>query len=144
MLKMRSLVVAVAALMVLVAGCDSTAETTTTDAVTSAEDVVFGQGEMPDTVPAEFPMPTGSVIGSTMVVTKTGFTEVVARVSAEQGITVEYFNQALPQAGFTVEKSEADGADWLIEFSGSEAKGTIDVSTPQESISQVVIRYNVP
>ena len=144
MLKWKNVVVALAALVVLVAGCDSTENTTTTDAVTSAEDVIFSEGELPDTIPADFPMPAGSAVGATMVVTKTGFTEVVLRVNAEQGIAVEFFNQALSQAGFTVDRSEADASGWLIEFSRDGEKGTIGVSAAQESISQAIIRYNVP
>ena len=105
---------------------------------------MFGSGELPATLPTDFPMPAGSSIGSTMVVTSTGFTEVVARISAEQGVTVLFYEQALAGAGFTVDSSAATDSIWLIEFSYDDAKGTIDISEPTPGISQAVIRYNVP
>ena len=112
--------------------------------VVSGDDVVFGSGELPATVPANFPLPAGSSIGSTMVVTSTGFTEIVARVNAERSPTAEFFDRALEQAGFTVGSSSAQDRIWLIEFSYDGAKGTIEISEPTQGISQAVIRYNVP
>ena len=77
-MKWRVLAVVVVAL--IGAACSDTEGTTTTGGVSSADDVVFGEGELPETIPGEFSLPTGSAIGSTMVVTKTGFTEVIVRI----------------------------------------------------------------
>jgi len=143
--KLRAVLVAVVALAIVVTGCSRSSDTTTTSVAGSAsEDVVFGQGELPATIPAGFPLPDGSAIGSTMVVTKTGLTEVVIRVGSELGAAADYFNQALSQAGFTVDKSEADGERWLIEFSDASARGTIEISKAASGISDAVVRYNVP
>ena len=141
-MKWRILVVI--AITLLSAGCSDTEETTTTEAVTSGDDVVFGEGALPETLPDEFQLPAGSAVGSTMVVTKTGFTEAIVRISAELGISVEYFNQSLPQAGFDVNSSAAVDAGWVIEFAKDSARGTIDLTEPVSGISQAVIRYNVP
>jgi hypothetical protein len=136
---------ALVAVAIIVAGCsDSAGTTTTAGGVSSPDDIVLGEGEMPATIPSEFPLPTGSSIGSTMVVNATGFTELVARINADQGVTAEYFNQNLEPAGFTVDVSEANQDAWHIEFTYEQARGTIDISTPTVGISQVVIRYNVP
>jgi hypothetical protein len=144
-LKGRTVIALVAVLAVVGAGCTDAAETTTTTAsVAPGEDIVFGDGVLPDTIPDGFPLPNGSAIGSTMVVGQTGFTEVVVRVSAEQGITAEFFSQGLNQNGFTVDRSEAEGENWVIEFSTDTSKGTIDVSEPVEGISQAIVRYNLP
>jgi len=150
--KWRSVVAATAVLTVIAAGCNgttntttsTTTSTTTTVPVSSSEDVVFGEGELPATIPAEFPLPAGAVVGTTMVITKTGFTEVIIRAGSEQGVMAEFFNQSLDEAGFSIDLSEANGNAWLIEFSQGDARGTIDVSTPAVGISQAVIRYNVP
>ena len=139
-MKWRILIVV--AIAVIGAGCNDTNETTTTSGP-SGDDVVFGQGVMPETIPESFPLPAGSSVGSTMVI-KDGLTEVVVRVNAAQGITAEFFNQGLAQAGFTVDRSEVSDSDWIIEFSDDAAKGTLDISEPVEGISQVVLRYNVP
>lgn len=134
----------VAMVAVVGAGCTDTQGTTTTEAVISGDDVIFDEGELPDSIPDGFQLPAGSAVGSTMVVTKTGFTEVIVRISAELGITAEYFNQSLPLSGFTVDASEASGAGWAISFSNDEARGTIDLTEPVPGISQAVVRYNVP
>ena len=141
MLKWRILVLV--AIAFAGAACSDTTETTTTTGAPSADDIVFGQGVMPDTVPESFPLPQGSAIGSTMVI-KDGLTEVVIRVSAEIGLTAEYFGQGLEQAGFTVGLSEQSSDGWVIEFARESTKGTLDITEPLEGISQVVLRYNVP
>jgi hypothetical protein len=143
--KRKAFVVLVAALALVAAGCSDDGDSTTTGAiVSSADDVVFGSGELPDTIPDNFPLPVGSSVGSTMLVTKTGFTEVVIRVSAELGVTVQFFDQALSAAGFAVDNSAADGDGWIIEFGVDDTRGSIDITEPLEGISQAVVRYNVP
>lgn len=125
-------------------GDESTSSTSIPTNAGSAEEVVFGSGVVPETLPDSFPMPAGSSVGSTMVVTDTGFTEVIIRVNAELGITTQFFEQNLELAGFEVDGSAADTGSWLIEFNLDGVKGTIDISEPQEAISQAVVRYNVP
>lgn len=143
-MKGRIVVAAFVALAVIGSGCSDGANTSTTISVGSGDDVVFGDGVLPETIPDAFPLPSGSAVGATMVVTKTGFTEVVMRISAEMGITAEFFSQGLGQNGFTVDRSEADGDGWVIEFSDESANGTLDISEPVDGISQAVLRYNLP
>lgn len=140
---------AVAAVAFLAMGCTDNAETTTTlpvdTSVDSPDDVVFGAGELPETLPDGFPIPQGSSVGSTMVVTKTGFTEAILRISADQSTSVQFFEQGLAEAGFNVDASAADdGGGWMIEYSDASAKGTIELTEPLEGISQALVRYNVP
>ncbi|MDJ0953593.1 MAG: hypothetical protein QNJ81_07935 [Acidimicrobiia bacterium] len=140
MLKWRVLLFV--AIAVIGAACSDTTEPTTSGAP-SGEDVVFGQGEMPETIPAEFPLPAGSVVGSTMVITN-GITEVVIRVSAARGVTAQFFDQGLASGGFVVDRSQDEDGRWLIDFSRDATKGTLVITEPTEGISQVVLRYNVP
>ena len=142
MLKWR--IVILVAIAFVGAACSDTTETTTTTGASSTDDIVFGQGEMPDSVPDSFPLPQGSAVGSTMVI-KDGLTEVVIRVNADVGITAEYFAQGLEQGGFTIDLSEQTDDGWTIEFNYEGTKGTLDISAPQGGgISQAVLRYNVP
>lgn len=143
MLKWRILIIVAMAVAVAGAGCSDTTSTTTTAGSVDANDVVFGQGVLPDTIPGGFPLPAGSSIGSTMVI-KGGLTEVVVRISAAQGIAAEFFNQSLPEEGFTVDRSEVDGNGWVIEFNDGSVKGTLDITEPQEGISQAVLRFDLP
>ncbi len=144
----RLLLAAVAvALAVAIAGCSDEGETNESAALTSGsatEDVVFGSGDLPETIPDGFPLPAGSAVGSTMVVTTTGFTEVIVRLNAERALAAAYFDQELPKAGFAVDKSADDNGLWLIEYSIDGVNGTIEISEPVEGIAQAVIRHNVP
>jgi hypothetical protein len=137
----------VLAIVLVGTGCSDdggAASSTSTGGVDGDDQVIFGSGELPETLPADFPLPAGSTVGSTMVVTNTGFTEVVVRIGAERGIAVSYFEQNLGQADITVDSSSAENDSWLIEFSKDDSKGTIEITEPQPGISQAVIRYNVP
>lgn len=145
--RIHSIALVVIALFTM--GCSDDAGPSTTvpedTAITSAEDVVFGSGTLPETIPENFPLPQGSSVGSTMVVTKSGFTEAIIRIGADIGLTAEFFAQALEQAGFTVASSAAvDDGGWLIEFADGESPGTIELTEPLEGISQAVLRFNVP
>jgi len=147
--KRQMLAVAAVVLALIGAGCgdgdDAVASSVSSGAAaSSADDVIFGSGEFPETIPDGFPLPAGSSVGSTMIVTKTGFTEVVVRVGAGIGVTAEFFDQSLGQAGFSVDSSAAAGEAWVIEFSIDGSKGTIDITEPLEGVSQAVVRYNVP
>ena len=148
MLKRRTIAAAIVALAIVSGACSDGDEpataTSATPGVGSAEEVVFGSGVLPETLPSSFPVPAGSSVGSTMVVTDTGFTEVIIRINAEQGVTSEFFEQNLALAGFAIDSSADDGGSWKIEFNLDGAKGTIDISEPVEAISQAVVRYNVP
>jgi len=146
LLKLRTLAAAAIAIALLGAACSdgSTTSTSTAAAIDSPDEVVFSSGELPATIPDNFPLPAGSTVGSTMVVTDTGFTEVIVRVSAELGITAEFFEQNLDQNGFVVDSSNGEQDKWVIEFNLDGVKGTIDITEPQSGISQAVVRYNVP
>ena len=119
MLKRMLLAAVVVGLAVSLTGCSDSVETGESEPPSSGpvEDVVYASGELPETIPDEFPLPEGSVIGSTMVITDTGFTEVIVRMSAEKDLAVSFFDQELPKAGFIVDSSADDGGSWLIEYS---------------------------
>ena len=143
----RVLLAALAMTLALaITGCSDNGEVSETTAPGggSSDDVVFGSGELPETIPDGFPLPAGSSIGSTMVVTSTGFTEVIVRMSAERALAIAFFEQQLPAAGFAiVETADSDGT-WAITFEVDDETGTIELTEPVENISQAIIRHNVP
>ncbi len=146
MLKWRIAMVAVAAVAVAAAGCSDTTESTTTtapDTTAQTEDVVFGQGAMPESIPSGFPVPAGSAIGATMVI-KDGLTEVVMRVNAPPSVTAQFFDVELQNAGFAVDDVAEVETGWTIAFNDEGNKGTIDITEPLEGLSQAVVRFNVP
>jgi hypothetical protein len=137
-----------AAVVLFVPGCSNgSGDTTASSQVSapSADDVVFGSGEIPGTLPGNFPIPQGSVVGSTMVVSKTGFTEVILRINADIELSVDFFDQGLSQAGFAIDSSASDEYDgWLIEYSDVSAKGAVRFVESAEGITQAVVRHNLP
>ncbi len=146
-LRRPGLVATAFVLTVMATACgdgDDAGSSTPAGGAVPGDEVVLGAGELPETIPADFPLPPGSSVGSTMVINSSGFTEVVTRSSAGQAITVRFFEEALVEVGFTVTGSSAEGTLWIIEFSRGGAKGTIEISEPTLGISQAVIRYNVP
>lgn len=135
------LLVAAAVLAIAAPGCGETTQQTTSVAPTNG--VVFGEGELPATLPAGFPLPAGSVVGSTMIDTSSGLTEAVVRASAEPGDVADFFSSHLGDAGLEIDYSAAAGDGWRIEFSDGGADGSIEISVASPTISQMVIRYNV-
>jgi hypothetical protein len=103
--------------------------------------VVFGEGELPATLPEDFPLPPGSVVGSTMVDTGAGLTEVVMRVTMDPADAADFFDSRLGDSGLHVERFAGEGAGWRMEFSDEAASGTIEISPATAAISQIVVRY---
>lgn len=136
------LLVLVVVLGITAVGCSDAAPPATSLAPANG-DVVFGEGELPATFPENFPLPAGSVVGSTMVVARSGLTEVLVRADMEPGAVASFFDESLGGAGLTIGSSAADGDGWRIEFSDGSAKGTIEISVVAPAISEMVIRYNV-
>ena len=146
MLKWRIAMVVVAAVAVAATGCSDTTESTTTTATETTEqteDVVFGQGVMPESIPSGFPVPAGSAIGATMVI-KDGLSEVVMRVNAPPAVTAQFFDVELQNAGFTVDDVAEVETGWIVAFNHDGSKGTIDITEPLEGLSQAILRFNVP
>jgi len=127
-------------LVVGTSGCRAVAEPTTTVA---PHDVAFGEGELPATLPEGFPLPPGSVVGSTLV-TATGLTEVLVRVDGTPDDVAGSLDASLDDAGFTVRSVVVDGDGWFIEFSDDSARGTIEIMALTPVVSQIVISYNLP
>ena len=148
MRKSKRYSLALVAVVLFVGGCSDGSGDTTTSAQGStgvADDVVFGSGEIPETLPTNFPIPQGSVVGSTMVVSETGFTEVILRINADIELSVDFFDQGLTQAGFAIDSSATDEYDgWLIEYSDASAKGAVRFVGSAEGITQAVVRHNLP
>jgi|GEM_PF-1078025 len=146
-------VVAVAAL--LLASCTgddvSSEESTTTSTITEAgstgsgsEDLVFGSGVLPSTVPADLPIPEQAVIGSTLVDTPRGLTEVILTYPADATAVVDFYTANLPALGYALDASSGTDAKWEIDFSKDEVSGVIIVSTAGSGLSQGALRIIIP
>ena len=145
------IIAAVAIIAVLLAGCtsdDSTPDepaTTTSvvesgSATTANQDVVFGRGELPSTVPADFPIPEQAVVGATLVDTSRGLTEVILTYPADVPAIVEFYETNLQAFGYALDESTGTDANWTIDFSKDGLTGTITVSTAGPGLAQGSLR----
>jgi hypothetical protein len=144
----RTSIAAFALAAVTAAACSGSAETTTTTAVPATSttattvvsgSVVFGEGTMPDTVPAEFPVPDGAVIGDTLQDTASGRTEVVIVVPADPEVIVSYYDESLPAAGFDIASSGREGATHVIIFSGNGIDGEVVIAVGSTTATTVAL-----
>jgi len=154
-LRSYDLILAVLAITaVVLAGCtgeDATPQenaTSTTVASTVApsvnEDIVFGSGVLPSSVPADFPIPEQAVIGSTLVDTPRGITEVILTYPADVVSVADFYATNLPALGYTVDSSAGSDASWEIAFSKDDLTGVVIVSTGGSGLSQGALRLVVP
>lgn len=155
-MRSTDLIIAFVAVIALVlASCSgdeaNPAESTTTSTITDAgspgsgtDDLVFGSGVLPSTVPADLPIPEQAVIGSTLVDTPRGLTEVILTYPADSTSVVDFYTTNLPPFGFTVDASSGTDAKWEIEFSRDELSGVIMVSTAGSGLSQGALRIIIP
>lgn len=151
--KLRLAVLAIAAFAVLVAACDSSstpttvAETTTTQAQpddSEQQALVFGNGEMPNTVPKTFPIPEQAVVGATMIDRTRGLTEVVLTFPANVPEVVTFFEANLAALGWSVDASSGNDGEWTLEYSGELGSGEVLLKTGGSGLSQGTLRIIDP
>lgn len=152
-LRSTDIIIAVVAIVaVLLAGCtnenaetDSTTTTpTTAPSESGSDDLVFGSGVLPSTVPADLPIPEQAVIGSTLVDTPRGLTEVIVTYPADVTAVVDFFTTNLPVFDYVVDSSAGTDAKWEIEFSKDELSGVIVVSTAGSGLAAGALTIVVP
>lgn len=127
----RSLLVA-AVIAVTAAACSAQGTTTTTatpttesSVVTSDTGVVFGRGEIPASVPDNFPIPSSAVIGTTLVDHVRGNTEMTVTFPADVGAVVAYYTENLPIRGYEIVSSDGSETSWVIVFATSDFGGEL-------------------
>lgn len=107
------------------------------------EPVRFGKGEIPGSVPADFPVPPNGVIGATMVDTINHRTEFSVNVESDLLSLVQFFTIGLVNEGYVVDRSGSlSQTTWEIGFSRGELSGTILVNSDGGGLSQAVVSMN--
>ena len=149
----RALIALLLVLAVAVAACSPSelsettttagpdAETTTTTVDTSNDDLVFGNGSLPDTVPAGFPIPDEGTVGATMIDRVNGVTEFVIIFPAAFEDVVDYFETNLPATGFAIDNADGTEGRWVIAFSG-DATGEVFLETAGSGLTQGLVRFS--
>jgi hypothetical protein len=107
------------------------------------EPVTFSEGEIPDTVPGDFPIPAGAVVGSTMIDRVNNRTEFAVLVRSDVAALEQFYTVELVGAGYIVERSEGGSVGiWEISFSRGDLVGTIAMTSPGAGTSQAVVSIN--
>jgi len=115
-----------------------------TTATTGGQDVVFGEGEIPATVPADFPVPDTGIIGSTMIDRVHHRTEFSLQMAVDLTTVAQFFEVELVNRGYVVTSSAALSAQlWRIEFSQGELAGEVTINSLSAALSQAVVTLNV-
>lgn len=143
---MRIVVVAVLSAFVIAAcsGADGGSGTTATTAGSQGSgpvDVEFLTGELPESLPGDFPIPAQGVIGSGMINRTAGTTELIIRIPAPVPVATKFYEDNFEARDYEVTSSDAKGADgWVIGFAKDDVTGTVELSSIGVDISQAVIR----
>jgi hypothetical protein len=128
---LRSLVIVVMALSLLSAACSNDAPT----------GVVFGEGEVPETFPDGFPIPEESRIDSTLIDYDRGVAEMLLVIPVEVAAVAAYYETNLPNAGYTIESSEGNLAQWTLTFSNDDVDGAVELSAGGVEITRTLVRF---
>jgi hypothetical protein len=131
----RLLAVAVA---VLVAGSMAAGCSGSDDGRTGVE---FGRGELPQTVPEDFPVPEAAAINSTLIDWDRDRTEVNMIFPAELTVVARFFDENLANRGYLVESSTGSTAAWSIVFSKDTLDGDIALLPQSEATTAVTVEF---
>lgn len=111
-------------------------------AACSDEPVTAGEGEIPGSVPDDFPVPPGVVVGTSVVDRTNHRTEF--RLSTPEQLTrvVRFFTVSLVERGYVVNDLGGDATGWTIEFSRDILRGTVLVEPGEPGETTVVVSIN--
>lgn len=121
----------VASLAMVLAACGDTEEAKT--------GVEFGEGVLPESWPADFPVPENAVIGSTLVDHDRDRQEIQLTVPVEVAVLAQYFDINLASNGYAVDSSSGDTAEWEISFRDDGDLGTIVIQSFSGGTASAVV-----
>jgi len=125
----RRPLVALLALLVVVdvlAGCGS------------RERVITEEGEIPDSVPDDFPVPADATVGVSVVDQLAHQTEFALALTQGVEEVAQYYVVNLVSSGYVVESSAGDDTRWNISFSSGTLRGTVRIEVGGTGCSVVV------
>jgi len=118
---------------VLAASCSSGSSLPPADELPELE---FGSGELPITVPEDFPFPERSVIQGTMIDGTRTLTEVVFTVGEAFAATVAFYELSLPDGGYEITGTDTQGVRTVISFVGHGIDGTVTIAAAGPGLSE--------
>ena len=104
----------------------------------SRERVITEEGEIPDSVPDDFPVPADATVGVSVVDQLAHQTEFALALAQGVEEAAQYYLVNLVSSGYVVESSAGDDTRWDISFSRSALRGTVRIEAGETGCSVVV------
>ncbi|HSQ36402.1 MAG TPA: hypothetical protein VLS92_00745 [Acidimicrobiia bacterium] len=108
----------------------------------SPQRVSVGEGDIPESVPDDFPIPAGATVGLSIVDREAHQTEFVLTVPQGVEEAAQYFLVNLVSSGYVVERSTGSDTRWDIRFSRDTLRGTFHIEEGGSAVSGVVVSIN--
>jgi len=104
----------------------------------SRERVITEEGEIPDSVPDDFPVPADATVGVSVVDQLAHQTEFALALAQGVEEAAQYYLVNLVSSGYVVESSAGDDTRWNISFSRGALRGTVRIESGETGCSVVV------
>jgi len=104
----------------------------------SRERVITQEGEIPDSVPDDFPVPADATVGVSVVDQLAHQTEFALALAQGVEEAAQYYLVNLVSSGYVVESSAGDDTRWNISFSRGALRGTVRIESGETGCSVVV------
>lgn len=145
-IKSRRFAVAAIALVlsVVLAACSDGEATETTQTIPPADELPeleFGRGELPITVPANWPMPEQHAIAGTMINGAETLTEVVYTAQGNLDEILEFYESELPAADYEFTTSTTEHSRYYVDFSGNGIEGQLVLAPASGTITGATLQF---
>jgi hypothetical protein len=127
------------ALGVAACGGDDADPAGTAGTTAVAGSVVFGEGEIPDGFPEDFPIPEAATVGSTLRDPVRNRYEVVLFLPSDRDAAVVFFELNLRNAGYEIVASGAEGPEWRVAFERDDTEGDVLIRLENTGITTAAI-----
>ncbi len=107
----------------------------------SRERVITEEGEIPDSVPDDFPVPADATVGVSVVDQLAHQTEFALALAQGVEEAAQYYVVNLVSSGYVVDNSAGDDTRWNISFSRGALRGTVRIDAGGAG-SSVVVKIN--
>jgi hypothetical protein len=109
---------------------------------TTGPAVSFGEGDVPPSFPEDFPIPSGAIIGSTLVDTINDRSEMEIRIGAAGQAVAEFYLEELPASGYEITSDTTETRLRMIGFADGDLVGAVVIAEADPSVTRAVIEIN--
>ena len=91
-------------------------------------------------MPVSFPIPDEAVVGTTLVDSNRGITEMTLTFPAAVPAVVTYYEENLPIREYEITSSTGTEGEWVMEFNGDGIDGEIRIRAGGSGLSSATVR----